>query len=182
MGSRRRTSLECVVWLRRLAVQRGRTSLVLSSREGVAPVRVDESMGAEAGPSPGTLGEVGPWLYEPDRAVTRAGLVGAVTGLTGGAELGPGVGYVGADRAVEVPFARRFSVVEVMPLHVKALRAWLRDRGITGVTIKKRGVQVDEDRLRRELRIGRKAGTGAQATVVLTRVGGQQVVLVVEPA
>lgn len=129
-----------------------------------------------------SLAELGPWLYEPDRAVTRAGLLGAVTARTGGAGLGPGIGYVSAHRAVELPFARRFAVSEALPFNVKALRAWLRDRGITGVTIKRRGVQGDEDRLRRDLGITRKAGSGAQATIVLTRVGGQQVVLLVEPA
>ena len=54
--------------------------------------------------------------------------------------------------------------------------------GITGLTIKKRGVRLDDEELRRQLRIGRKAGDGAQATVILTRVAGQQVVLVVDPA
>ena len=61
-------------------------------------------------------------------------------------------------------------------------RAWLRERGVTGLTIKKRGVRLDDDELRRQLRIGRKAGDGAQATVILTRVAGQQVVLVVDAA
>ena len=80
-----------------------------------------------------------------------------------------------------MPFARRYAVREVMPFSVKSLRAWLKQHGVTGLTIKKRGVRLDDDELRRQLRIGRKAGDGAQATVVLTRVAGQQVVLVVDP-
>jgi len=68
-----------------------------------------------------------------------------------------------------------------MPFSTKSLRAWLVQRGITGLTIKKRGVRLDDDELRRQLRIGRKAGGGAQATVILTRVAGQQAVLVVDP-
>lgn len=171
--------LECVVWFGPLARRRGRTALVLSSGEA-GPVRVDESMCAAPAPSPARLSHIGPWLYEPDRAVTRAGLLGAVTAVVGGAEIEPGLGYVTADRHADVAFARRFAVLEAMPFNVKSLRAWLRTRGITGVTIKKRGVRLDEDRLRRDLRIGRKAGTGEQATLVLTRVGGQAAVLVVE--
>ena len=69
-----------------------------------------------------------------------------------------------------------------MPFSAKSLRAWLRQHGVTGLTIKKRGVRLDDDELRRQLRIGRKAGDGAQATVILTRVAGEQVVLVVDPA
>ncbi|MDO5504600.1 MAG: class I SAM-dependent methyltransferase [Actinomycetia bacterium] len=171
--------VECVVWFGPLVQSVGRSALLVSSGSA-GPIRVDESMGDHMAPPPGSLAELGAWLYEPDSAVRRAGLVGALTALTGGAELGPGLGYVSADRSVEVPFARRLAVRDAMPFNVKALRTWLRDRGITGVTIKKRGVQIDEDRLRRDLRITRKAGSGVQATIVLTRVGGQQAVLVVD--
>lgn len=172
--------LECVVWFGPLVRRRGRNALVLSSGPA-APVRVDESMAAPLEPSPMSLSALGPWLYEPDRAVTRAGLLGAVTARTGGAEIEPGLGYVTSDRFAEVEFARRFTVSEAMPFNVKSLRSWLRTRGITGVTIKKRGIRLDEDRLRRELRIGRKAGSGEQATIVLTRVAGTPAVLVVHP-
>ena len=68
-----------------------------------------------------------------------------------------------------------------MPFSVKGLRGWLRERGITGLTVKKRGIRLDEDQLRKQLKIGRGAGDGESATVVLTRVGGEQVVLVVAP-
>ena len=172
--------LECVVWFGPLARRRGRTALVLSS--SAAPAQLDESMAARDGSAPAPrLADLGPWLYEPDRAVTMAGLLGAVTARTGGAELEPGLGYVSADRHTDLPFARRFVLHEAMPFNVKSLRAWLRVRGITGVTIKKRGIRLDDERLRRDLRIGRKAGDGEQATIVLTRVAGQPAVLVVTP-
>ena len=173
--------VECAVWFGPLARRPGRTALVLSPGD-VAAVAVDESMCAELPVSPRSLAQLGGWLYEPDRAVTRAGLLGAVTAISGGAELEPGIGYVTSDQRADMPFARRFAVTEAMPFNVKALRAWLRERGITGVTIKKRGVRLDEDRLRRDLRISRKAGSGNQVTIVLTRAAGQPVVLVVEPA
>ena len=85
-----------------------------------------------------------------------------------------------AARPVDVPFARRYAVVEAMPFNVKALRGWLRDRGIDRLTIKKRGVSVDADLLRRQLRLPSKGRT--EATVVLTRVRSNQVALVVRPA
>ena len=171
--------LECVVWFGPLVRRRGRTALVLSSSGPGA--QVDASMAGEVDAAGPRLAELGPWLYEPDRAVTRAGLLGAVTARTGGVELEPGLGYVSADRHTDLAFARRYALHEAMPFNVKSLRAWLRTRGITGVTIKKRGIRLDEDRLRRDLRIGRKAGDGAQATIVLTRVSGQPSVLVVTP-
>ena len=40
----------------------------------------------------------------------------------------------------------------------------------------------DDDELRHQLKITRKAGDGAQATIILTRVAGRQTVIVVDPA
>ena len=123
---------------------------------------------------------MGTWLYEPDRALLRAGLVGAVTAATGGQELDSGVGYVSAGRSEDLPFARRYAVVEAMPFNVKALRGWLRDRQVDRLTIKKRGVSLDADLLRRQLRLPPKGRN--EALVVISRVRSQQVVLVVQPA
>jgi len=84
--------------------------------------------------------------------------------------------------AYDLGFARRFRVVEAIPFSVKEMRAWMRRHEVTGLTIKKRGVRLDEDALRRQLKIGRGAGSGASAVVLLTRVAGQQAALVIEPA
>lgn len=172
--------LECTVWWGPLAQRPGRSARILGP--GRSPVEVDETMAEADPPAARSLSSVGPWLYEPDRAVTQAGLLGAVTAATLGSEVDHGLGYVVSDAEVDVEFARRYAVREAMPFGVKSLRAWLAQHGVTGLTIKKRGVRLDDDELRRQLRIGRKAGDGAQATVILTRVAGQQVVLVVDPA
>jgi len=170
--------LECAVWFGPLARTRGRSAAVL--RGGSPAVVVDE---ADADPDHArvtSLGDVGSWLYEPDRALLRAGLVGAVTAAVDGAELDEGVGYVSSSRAEDVPFARRYVVVEAMPFNVKALRGWLRDHGYDRLTVKKRGVAVDPDLLRRQLRLPVKGSS--EATVVLTRVRSNSVALVVRTA
>jgi hypothetical protein len=170
--------LECVVWWGPLVRQSGRTAAVLG--RGGAHAVVTERQ-AEADPEPlSSLAGLGPWLYEPDRAVLRAGLVGAVTAATEGAELDAGVGYVCAPGPHDLPFARRYAVLEAMPFNVKALRAWLRDHGIDRLTVKKRGVTLDADQLRHQLRLPARGRT--EAVVVITRVRSQQVVLVVQPA
>lgn len=168
--------LECAIWWGPLVRVPGRTARVMST--SARPAEVDESMADPRVPHASSLADVGAWLYEPDRAVVRAGLTGAVTGPTGGLEVEAGLGYVLGSRAIDLPFARRFEVREAMPFTVKGLRSWLRERGVTGATIKKRGVRLDEERLRRDLRIGRGAGDGEQATVVLTRIAGRAVALV----
>jgi len=60
----------------------------------------------------------------------------------------------------------------------RRLRAWLRDRDVGRVTIKKRGVTVDADGLRRQLRLS----GSVEMTLVITRVRDHPVCLVVRPA
>ena len=172
-------SIEMNPWWGPLARHPGRTARILAP--GRSPVEVTESMADPHVPLAGGIPTSG-WLYEPDKALTQAGLLGIVTATTRGQEVERGLGYVLADVEADLPYARRYAVLEAMPFTAKGLRGWLRERGVTGLTIKKRGIRLDEDTLRRELRVGRKAGDGASATVVLTRVAGKQAALIVELA
>jgi THUMP domain-like len=168
--------LECTIWWGSLVTRVGRSAVVIGSQGRSWTVR--EADAGAAAPVASSLTQIGAWLYEPDRAVIRAGLTGALTSVVDGFELDSGVGYVTSDRCVDVGYARRFAVTESMPLNVKALRAWLRDRDVGRVTIKKRGVALDADALRRQLRLS----GSVEMTLVLTRVKNQQVCLVVRPA
>lgn len=174
--------LECALWWGPLAVRPGRSALILrpgGPGHAVAEWLVTE---ADAEPIPEPTGPrdlptAGDWLWDPDRAVLRAGLIGALTAATGGRELAPGAGYVVSDRPADVPYARRYRVLDAMPLQVKTVRSWLRTRGIGRLVIKKRGVALDTDRLRHDLRLD---GTGEELTCVLTRVGTRQAFLAVD--
>jgi hypothetical protein len=171
--------LECAIWWGPLVSTPGRSALVIGSKGQSWTVReADSDLAGGAAPIASSLTQVGPWLYEPDRAVIRAGLTGALTTSVDGVELDSGVGYVTSEACVEVGYARRFAVTESMPLNVKALRAWLRDRDVGRVTIKKRGITLDADALRHQLRL---SGSD-EMTLVMTRVAGEQVCLVVQAA
>jgi hypothetical protein len=170
--------VECAIWWGPLVNKAGRSALVIDPKGRSWTVRESDAGPSGVAPVASSLAQVGAWLYEPDRAVIRAGLTGALTAAVDGVELDSGVGYVTSDKCVEVGYARRFAVTESMPLNVKALRAWLRDRDVGRVTIKKRGVTVDADSLRRQLRLS----GSADMTLVITRVRNRQVCLVVRPA
>ncbi len=124
------------------------------------------------------VGPVGRYVYEPDGAVLRAGLVPAVADLVGGWRLHDGVAYLAADRLVPTPWAEPFEVLEVLPYQEKGLRAWVRERRVGVLEIKKRGVDADPAALRRRLR---PAGPNA-ATLVLTPTASGAVALVVRRA
>ncbi|WP_425560246.1 THUMP-like domain-containing protein, partial [Kineococcus glutinatus] len=120
---------------------------------------------------------VGAALHEPDGAVIRAGLVGAVAAALDGWLIDETIAYVSSDSPARTPLARSYAVEHVMPFGLKPLRAWLRRHDVGRLVVKKRGTAVEPEALRRQLRL-----QGArEATVVLTRVAGRQSVLVVRP-
>ncbi len=162
--------VELGLWFGPLAPEGpGRSALVL--RGGRAHVLApDDAAHAHVGP-------VGGYLYEPDGAVIRAGLVGDVAAEVRGRLVDPTIAYVTSDDRVATPFATGYRVLDTMPFGLKRLRAYLRERGVGTLTIKKRGTAVEPDQLRRQL----DPRGDASATLVLTRVAGQQTVLVVEP-
>jgi len=165
--------LECALWWGPLVRYAGRSACVVAA-DG-QDTTITQQDAPESVPVARRLSDVGPWLHEPDRAVIRAGLTGALTAEVDGVELAGGVGYVTSHRAAEVGYARRYSVVEAMPFNLKALRSWLRDRRVGRLTVKKRGVPLDPELLRRQLRLDGEES----ATIIVTRIAGSQVVLVV---
>ena len=173
--------LECAVWWGPLVMTTGRTAAVCTESSTSVVTQADAAPGVDH-PGLASVHDLGEWLYEPDRAVIRAGLTGALVARVDGAELATGVGYVTAAGPHDLPWARRYRIVEAMPLSTKRLARWLRDRGHDRVTIKKRGVTLDADVLRRQLKMTGRGKGGSEATLVLTRVGGGQVALVVTAA
>jgi hypothetical protein len=157
---------EAALWWGELATASRRATLL----PGGATLR-DTGAVAEAGP-------VGAYLYEPDGAVIRSGLVAEAAATIGARLLDPTIAYLTTDAPASTPYATRYAVREVLPFGLKRLRELLRARDVGTVTVKKRGSPIDPDLLRRELRLS----GGGHATVVLTRVAGAPTVLLVELA
>ncbi|KRB78086.1 methyltransferase [Nocardioides sp. Root190] len=162
---------EAALWSGRTATVARRATVIGDG--GLATLTDEDDPGAEA---IGTRA-VGGFLHEPDGAVIRAGLVTAVASAVGGRLVDPKIAYVTADSHVPTPFARSYRVIEELPYREKALRAALRERGIGRLTIKKRGVDVVPETLRKRLALS----GDAEATIVLTRVAGEGTALLVDP-
>jgi SAM-dependent methyltransferase len=160
---------EAVLWSSYLATARRRATVIRSG--GLATLTEEDDPGEP------NVRAVGRFLYEPDGAVVRAGLVTAVAAGVDGGLLDEHIAYVTSDAAFSTPFARGYEVVEELPFKEKALKAALRERGVGRLTIKKRGVDVVPEELRRRLAL---AGP-EEATVVLTRVAGKGTALLVRP-
>ncbi|WP_445257864.1 class I SAM-dependent methyltransferase [Nocardioides aurantiacus] len=163
---------EAVLWSGRLATTARRATVI---RDGGLATTTEADL-----PPDGSLPEpdgLPAYLFEPDGAVIRAGLVQAVAARVGGHLLDPHIAYVGGPDPVATPFARGYRVVEELPYREKQLRAALRERGVGRLTIKKRGVSVVPEELRKRLAL---RGT-EEATLVMTRVTGKGTALLVEP-
>ncbi|WP_125773675.1 class I SAM-dependent methyltransferase [Antribacter gilvus] len=140
------------------------------------------------------VGAVGQYLYEPDGAIIRAGLVAHVAAELGGRLVDPTIAYIttdtpgalpptdpaalhSGDGGAEAPVATGYRVLDTMPFGLKRLKAYLRERNVGRITIKKRGTAVVPEQLRSQLVLT----GGEEATIILTRVAGSQQILVVEP-
>ena len=126
------------------------------------------------------IGPVSGYLYEPDGAVIRAGLVADLARVMGAHLLDEHIAYLSSDEPIDTPFARSYKVLEVKPFNVKALKAWVKANRIGVLDIKKRGVSTTPEELRRQLLTGSGKGPN-KATLVLTRIGEDRVAIVVEP-
>jgi SAM-dependent methyltransferase len=164
---------EAVLWSPDLSTTDRRATVI---GDGGLATLTDEDV-----PAPGEAGsdvrEVGAFLYEPDGAVIRAGLVTAVAAGVGGGLVDPHIAYVTSDQSFRTPFARGYRVREHLPYREKQLKAALHERGIGRLTIKKRGVQVVPEELRKRLALR----GDDEATLVLTRAAGHGTALLVEP-
>ena len=163
---------EAVLWSRGLATTERRATVLGDG--GLASLTSEDDPYAVADRP---VREVGAYLYEPDGAVIRAGLVTAVAAGVDGGLVDPHIAYVTSDESFRTPFARSYRVVEHLPYREKPLRAALRERGIGRLTIKKRGVQIVPQELRKRLALR----GDEEATLVLTRVAGQGTALLVQP-
>lgn len=159
---------EAVIWSPGLSTTDRRATVI--GERGLATLTDEDDPGAG-------VREVGAYLYEPDGAVVRAGLVTAVAAGVDGGLVDEHIAYVTSDASFRTPFARGYRVLEQLPYREKPLRAALHQRGIGRLTIKKRGVQVVPEELRKRLAL---RGDN-EATLVMTRVAGQGTALLVEP-
>lgn len=122
------------------------------------------------------LGQPGAYVYEPDDAVIRSGLVGELAADLGGWLMDAKIAYVTSDRAVTTPLARGFRVLDELPYRAKPLKAALQVRRIGTLTIKKRGVDIVPEELVKRLKL---KGPNP-ATVIMTRVRGEGRAFLVE--
>ncbi|MCB9882197.1 MAG: hypothetical protein H6834_10425 [Planctomycetes bacterium] len=165
---------EQVVWFGDLITTRRRATIVTDEEhitlEG-DPADTDELDVVEP--------EVEGWIFEPDPALVRSGLLAQVGAAHALKLIDPEIAFlVGADH-VDSPFVRKFQIVAIEKMDERKVRALLRKREIGKLTVKKRGHPSDAESLRRKLSQGMKGRKSG--TLIVTRRGDDHFALLVEP-
>jgi SAM-dependent methyltransferase len=110
--------------------------------------------------------EPGPWLLDPNPAVTRAGLVETLARQVGGWKVDDRIAFVCTESRATTPFARTLRVEDSLPWSLKSVARLVHDGGIGTLDIRRRGLAGDVEDIRKRLR----PRGPRRATLVLTRV------------
>lgn len=161
---------EAVLWFGPLRTAHRRATLLPGPHTMVAPGTV---VGGQI-----PLRDPLAYIYEPDPAILRAGLVQPLGEQLDAAQLDPDIAYLTSDRLVQTPFARAWAIESWMPFGIKRLRAALRQRGVGRVVVKKRGSPLQPEELIAALRL---EGGNLERVLFLTHLRGRPIVIVGYP-
>ena len=123
------------------------------------------------------VGEIADFVYEPDNAVIRSHLIGELASQLDAHLFSAEIAYLTSANEIHSPWVKGYRVLDNLTFDRKKLKAYLREREIGILEIKKRGADITPEQLRKELS---PKGKGA-ATLIVTRVGDAHRVLVCEP-
>jgi hypothetical protein len=116
------------------------------------------------------------YVFDIDPAVLAAKLKGVLAAEHELTALSAGSTYLTGDLAITDPALACFAVEDIMPFRVNKLTSHLRTHNIGQLEIKKRGIELDPDKLRRQLKLrGDNSATllitpiAARATAILAK-------------
>ena len=164
--------VELALWfgeVKRLKVARAATVVNSTGRHEI----VSETFESE----PADVSPLKQFIYEPDNAVVRSHLIADLAREVGASLISREIAYLSSDREIDSPMMRGFRVVDEMAFDRKKLKAYLRERNIGTLEIKKRGVDVVPEQLRKEMSLKGEIA----ATLILTRVGDDHRALIAQP-
>jgi len=98
------------------------------------------------------VAEIGRWLYEPDPALSRSGLLDSFALAHGLGRIAADLPYLTADAFLAIPWLEAFEVLSVHPLDLKKLRKLIDAERLGPVQVKHRATDLKPDAVRPLLR------------------------------
>lgn len=119
------------------------------------------------------------YIYEPVGSVIRAQLLGMFAREISAHPISKGIAYLTGRNKIETDFASCFEVLTTTRIDAKEITAALAEAGIGKLEIKKRGVDIDPEVFRKQLKLGRSK---KQGVLILTRVLGDHCAIIAQRA
>ena len=163
--------VELGLWFGAVARPGVKRAALLLTADGKHEITSDSTKRQDA-----ELGSLQEFVYEPDNAVVRSHLIGQLAEQIGATIFAPEIAYLTAGSQLTSPWLKGYRVLDEMAFDRKKLKAYLKERSIGTLEIKKRGSDIVPEQLRKELA---PKGKGA-ATLIVTRVGDAHRVLICE--
>ncbi|MDY7110330.1 MAG: hypothetical protein SYC29_17000 [Planctomycetota bacterium] len=117
------------------------------------------------------------FLYVPDPAIERAGLLGALCADLPVREVHPGLGILTSDQRLENPWLSAYEVLTQLPWRPRKIADWLSAHNGGIVEVKTRGKAVDTDLVQHDLR-----GDGDEKyTIFALRLGRKLMAAITRP-
>jgi hypothetical protein len=161
-----------VLWLGRLARSPGLRAATVLTTPDAPPRRIVE----EPDVTLTFTDQPARYLYEPHAALLAAQLAATFAHRHALAALTPDGGYLTGDQPLLDAACGSFVVQDVLPLDMKQLKAYFRERNIGRLEIKKRGLAEEPAAVRQRLSL---QGNGA-ATLILARVGKRALAIIAQ--
>ena len=158
---------EATIWYGDLAEAGSYRATVLPSGESIAGYPLDFA----APQSP-----LGTFLFDPDPAVVRAGLVDAVAEKLGLARLDAAEEYLTGSDPVASSFVTPFRVLDELPNNDRQLRGYFRDHPAATVEIKCRHIPVQAESVRKHLPLSE----GPSRVIFFARIDGKARIVIAE--
>jgi len=168
---------QLVVWFGALASEAGKrraTIVVKTDDPRAAPLT--HSIVGESTTRAEVVDRIGEYVYDADSAVRAAGLTGALAVEQNLKAFGTEAGYLTGATGAQHPLLACFKVLGELPLRVSSLSKHLRKHGVGRLEIKKRGVDIDPEQLRRQL----KLKGDASAALLLMRQGEREIAILAD--
>jgi hypothetical protein len=117
---------------------------------------------------------IGAYMFDPSPSLSASRLVGALAEGLGLLALSPNSGFLTGDEPVMHPHLQTFAVEHELPVDVRQLRSHLQARRVGTLEIKKRGVAITPEALRRRLDL---AGDESTTLIVARWEGSSRAIL-----
>ena len=121
---------------------------------------------------------VSAFVYDPDPALLRAGLLDSFAAAHGLNRIAADIDYLTGDRLVNTPFLAPFEVQSVHRLDVKQLKRLVAEQDLGPVEIKMRGLDLAPETLRTQLRV---RGSHPATLILAGGVGAARAILAQRP-